>query len=86
MKKLYIVYLGGTKEKERFAEDHEVVMVISDSQIGAMSKAKSKWKGIGKAHVDRVMQVDTVDGFDIKLLENTKSKGDILKECKNDYS
>ncbi len=86
MKKLYVVYLGGPAAPGRFIEDHEVVMVIADGQMGAMSKARTKWRGLGKAHVDRVMEVKAVDGFDITLVKSKLSKIDVLKECKNDYT
>lgn len=70
MPKLFIVYLGGTLGKDRIGEDHEVVIVVAESQMGAMSKARSKWKGIGKAHVDRVVQVDQIDNYQIQLAPN----------------
>ena len=47
MKKLYVAYLGGAAGEGRFGEDHEVVVVVADGQMGAMSKARTKWKCVG---------------------------------------
>lgn len=86
MARLFIVYLGGAQAAGRFGEDHEVVVAAADGQTGAMRKARGKWKGVGKAHVDRIMEVKTVDGFDISLAKNKKDAADVLEERRNDYS
>lgn len=65
--KLYIVFLGGNLPPKRFGEDHEIVTVVANSQEEAKKRAKSKWTGYGKAHIDGIMQVDIVDGYKVKL-------------------
>lgn len=86
MKKLYIVYLGGEKEEGRFGEDHEVVVVAADGERDAKSQARSKWQGAGEAHVDSVMEIQVVDGFDVTLSKSKTSERDVLNECTNDFS
>lgn len=83
--KLYLVYLGGPMTKDRIGEDHEVVLVVAQGQMGAMSKGRAKWAGIGRGHVDRVVEIKNIDGFDIILKKQLENK-DKLKECKNDYT
>jgi hypothetical protein len=64
---LYVVFLGGDPAPGRLGEDHEVVVVVATSLKEARAKARSKWQGDSKAHVDAVQLVKVVDGFVIRL-------------------
>lgn len=65
--KLFVVYLGGDLVEGRMGEDHEVVIVVGADDKEAKRKAKAKWRGHGRAHIDAVQQVDRVDGYDVAL-------------------
>jgi hypothetical protein len=65
--KLFVVYLGGAVLPGRMGEDHEVVLVVATDAKAARAKAKRKWRGSGRAHVDAVAEVDAVDGHEIVL-------------------
>jgi hypothetical protein len=65
--KLYAVLLGGSSGPDRLAEDHETVFVVAEDERAAKRAAKDKWSGIGRAHVDALNELDSVDGFDITL-------------------
>jgi hypothetical protein len=65
---LYVVFLGGDLAPGRLGEDHEVVVVVATSLKEARAKARSKWRGHAKAHVDAVQLVKIVDGFEIRLV------------------
>ena len=62
---LYVVYLGGALSPGRMGEDHEVVLVVAESVKDARAKAKKKWRGDSRAHVDAVARVAVVDGHRI---------------------
>ena len=64
---LYAAFLGGPVADGRMGEDHEVVFVVADDPVDAKAKAKLKWGGTGRAHVDAVQRVDVVDGFTVSL-------------------
>jgi hypothetical protein len=64
---LYVVYLGGDLAPGRLGEDHEVVLVAAESVPDARRKAKRKWRGAAKAHVDAVARVGVVDGHRVTL-------------------
>jgi hypothetical protein len=53
--KLFAVYLGGQLAPQRMGEDHEVVFVVSEDTRSARESARSKWTGLGRAHIDAVM-------------------------------
>ncbi len=65
--RLYPVYLGGDPGPGRLSEDHEVVLVVAGDLAGARRRARAKWGGTTRAHVDGVRLVDVVDGFAIAL-------------------
>jgi hypothetical protein len=48
-------------------EGHEVVMVVASDMKEAKTRAKAKWSGVGRGHVDAVQRIDMVDGFEISL-------------------
>ena len=48
-------------------EGHEVVMVVAPDLDEAKARAKAKWSGKGRGHVDALQRVDVVDGFEIML-------------------
>ncbi len=64
---LYVVYLGGHLAEGRMGEDHEVVLVAAESVADARKRAKKKWGGTGRAHVDAVSHVAVVDGHRVTL-------------------
>jgi len=64
---LYVVFLGGDPAPGRLGEDHEVVVVVANSLKEARVKARAKWRGDSKAHVDAVQLVKVVDGFAVRL-------------------
>ena len=66
---LYVVYLGGHLAPGRMGEDHEVVLVAAESVKDARAKAKKKWRGESRAHVDAVAHVAVVDGHRVTLVE-----------------
>ena len=66
---LYAVYLGGDLAPGRMGEDHEVVFVVGDDTNDVRRRARAKWSGAGRAHVDAVRRLDTIDGFAITLDE-----------------
>jgi len=64
---IYVVFLGGNLTPNRFGEDHEIVVVAAISEQEAKEKAKLKWAGVGNAHVDGLLKVTSVDGYEVKL-------------------
>jgi len=65
---LWAVLLGGSGEAGRLSEDHETVFVVASDEKAAKLAAKAKWSGYGRAHVDALCSVRSVDGFDIQLV------------------
>ena len=65
---LYAVYLGGTPEKGRMGEDHEVVFVVAPDIPTMKRRAKAKWQGTNRPHVDAYEALSAVDGFAIQLV------------------
>jgi hypothetical protein len=65
---LYVAYLGGPLADERMGEGHEVVVVVAEDLREAKTKAKAKWSGVGRGHVDALQRIEMVDGFEISLL------------------
>ncbi len=66
---LYAVYLGGNQGKGRMGEDHEVVFVVADDVAEMKRKAKAKWAGVGRPHVDAYERLEHVDGYAITLAQ-----------------
>jgi Domain of Unknown Function (DUF1543) len=64
---LYVAFLGGPLADGRMGEGHEVVMVVADDLKEAKSRARSKWSGVGRGHVDALQRIEMVDGFEITL-------------------
>jgi hypothetical protein len=64
---LYAAFLGGPMAEGRMGEGHEVVLVVAEDLRDAKSKAKAKWGGLGRGHVDALQQIDMVDGFEVNL-------------------
>jgi len=65
--RLYAVYLGGDPAPGRLTEDHEVVLVVAGDLAEARRRARAKWGGASRPHVDAVKLVDVVDGFALTL-------------------
>jgi hypothetical protein len=74
--KLYVVYLGGDLVPGRMGEDHEVVVVAAADATAARGKAKARWRGTGRAHVDALQHIERVDGFDVMLQPG--APGDVI--------
>jgi len=66
---LYAVYLGGDLAGDRMGEDHEVVFVAGSDLAEVRRRARAKWSGAGRAHVDAVRRIEVVDGYEIALRE-----------------
>jgi hypothetical protein len=66
--KLFAVLLGGSGVPGRLSEDHETVFVIAEDERSAKKAAKAKWAGYGRPHVDALVSLDHVDGFDISVV------------------
>lgn len=64
---LYAAYLGGPPSGTRMGEDHEVVFVVAADPKDAKSRARSKWAGHGRPHVDAVQRLCVVDGYAVTL-------------------
>lgn len=65
---LYAVYLGGSLAPGRMGEDHEVVFVVGTDDLHDVRKrAKRKWTGAGRAHIDAVVRLDQIDGYAVDL-------------------
>lgn len=64
---LYVVYLGGPLAPGRIGEDHEVVLVVAEDEKDARAKAKAKWRGDSRTHIDAVVRVGVVDGHRVTL-------------------
>ena len=71
---LYAVYLGGDPAPGRLTEDHEVVLVVADDVPAARRRAREKWAGVSRPHVDAVRLVDVVDGFAVSLGATDRSE------------
>jgi hypothetical protein len=48
-------------------EGHEVVLVVAEDLADAKARAKAKWHGVGRGHVDAVQQIEMVDGWEVSL-------------------
>jgi Domain of Unknown Function (DUF1543) len=64
---LYAVYLGGDLAPGRMGEDHEVVFVVGDDVRDAKRRAKVKWGGTSRPHIDAVRRLEAIDGYAIGL-------------------
>jgi hypothetical protein len=71
---LYAVYLGGDPAPGRLTEDHEVVLVVASDLPEARRRARAKWGGATRPHVDAVRLVDVVDGFAVTLNPTNRSE------------
>ena len=77
--KLFIAYLGGKMSQERIGEDHETVVLVALDREDAKKKARAKWKGEGAAHLDMLVEVETVDGYKV-FLEKTVENQKLIKD------
>jgi hypothetical protein len=66
---LYAVYLGGDLATGRMGEDHEVVFVVGDDLKDVRRRARAKWGGSGRAHLDAIVRLEAIDGFEVGLRE-----------------
>jgi hypothetical protein len=73
-RQLFAVYLGGDPAPGRLTEDHEVVLVVAEDVAGARRRARTKWGGFNRPHVDAVRMVDVVDGFAITLSPSNRAE------------
>jgi hypothetical protein len=65
---LYVAFLGGPLADARMGEGHEVVVIVAEDLKEAKTKAKAKWSGVGRGHVDALQRIDMVDGYEIGLV------------------
>lgn len=72
--KLYEVYLGGEPEAGSIVEPHELVWVVALNEKQAKQKAKLKWLGHGKVHIDGIKQLNTIDGYTINLIKVSEAE------------
>jgi len=66
---LYAAYLGGPLDHGRMGEGHEVVLVVAADREEAKSRALTKWRGAPPGHLDALVRVDRVDGYQVTLTE-----------------
>jgi hypothetical protein len=64
---LYVALLGGPMEEGLMGEGHEIVMVVAPDPVEAKARARAKWHGVGRGHVDAVQRIETVDGYGVSL-------------------
>jgi hypothetical protein len=65
---LFAAFLGGPMRDGRMGESHEVVFVVATDLKDAKAKAKAKWHGTGRGHIDALQQIEMVDGFEVSLV------------------
>jgi hypothetical protein len=75
---LYAVFLGGDLAPGRMGEDHEVVFVVGDDERDVRARARKKWLGAGRAHIDAVQRLDQIDGHRIHLHDAPDGEGDVV--------
>jgi hypothetical protein len=73
---LFSVFLGGPIAAGRMGEDHEVVFVVASGAEEAKGLARSKWRGMGRAHIDAVERLDQIDGYQVSLTPVHGEDGD----------
>ncbi|HXA33734.1 MAG TPA: DUF1543 domain-containing protein [Acidimicrobiales bacterium] len=73
---LFSVFLGGPIAPGRMGEDHEVVFVVAAGPEEAKGLARSKWRGMGRAHIDAVQRIDQIDGYQVSLTPVHGEDGD----------
>ena len=76
--KLYAVYLGGELAPGRMGEDHEVIHVVAPDIREARRLAKEKWRGSGRPHVDAVLHLDVVDGYEVALEASSRAGASVV--------
>ncbi len=54
-------------------EDQEVVFVVAADAAEAKTRAKAKWTGVGRGHVDAVERISSVDGYTLSLTKSGQS-------------
>jgi hypothetical protein len=75
---LYAVFLGGDLQPGRMGEDHEVVFVVGDDVADVRRRARSKWGGVGRPHVDAVQRLHQIDGHVISVSPGAPAGGDVV--------
>jgi len=80
MKKLFLGYLGWVSS-ERLIEDHEIIMVVADNLEQAKEKLKHKTQLKNWVHIDFVVEVKNIDGYDIILKKEGKESFKKVKQC-----
>ena len=81
--KLFGVVLGGSLAKGRLGEDHETVFVVAADEGEAKRRAKARWAGSGRPHLDAIVCLEVVDGHRI-ILEPTKDADQTALRSAND--
>jgi Domain of Unknown Function (DUF1543) len=66
--RLYAVVLGGSLRPGRLGEDHETVFVVAADEAEAKRRAKARWAGVGRPHLDAIACLEVVDGYRVELV------------------
>ena len=64
--KLSLAYMWAVSN-ERLMEDHEILLVVASDLEEAKNKVVEKTKLINQVHIDFILEVKNVDGYDIIL-------------------
>lgn len=70
-KKLFAVYLWWKREKW-FLEDHDLIFVVAKNKNEAKKIAKWKTNIEEDLHCDWIVQIENVDGYTIKIVDEWK--------------
>lgn len=76
--KLYLVHVGyyDTGLGQGIFESHADIVIAAESFEEARTKAKAHGLSHGqKVHIDGMLRIDVVDGYEISLQENPAAKG-----------
>ena len=79
--KLFMVLLG-CKPSGRHTEQHDVYFGIGKQLFDLIPNIKSFWKNSGPIHIDGYRIIEQVDGFDIRVLDNSTDRINISPEEK----
>ena len=64
--KLFLAYMWAVSN-ERLMEDYEILLVVASNLEEAKNKVVEKTKLINQVHIDFILEVKNVDGYDIIL-------------------
>lgn len=67
--KLFVAYLGGKQGDDKL-ESHNLFFGVAETFEALLPAIKKSWKGVKKLHVDSWMQIEQVDGHEVKVTRN----------------